>query len=315
MASIEDVKDVIKTSFADYGGASLTKLGFIALRVMMEANLPQFSTGMSPWQNKIRAVSYNSLTGVERVTKLLLHLNSFLNETSVGIIDTSIIGPESTINQCYTVLRRQLDALVDGSTRAKPPPPEPPAEPDLGDIIIDANNRFSCLFVDHGGEDHGFYLEPESEIVPSVRLTLEEKRYKTQAQSNATRKKMGYPPKGTASLDSREFSLIAKRAEQEENTVVVINKVYRPLFKWRKEYLHEYRAGKLKKEDLTIVPLTLIGVYEQWFLANDKPDCRQPFPRKHGLDGIPRVWDERHEVPLPRHLRDGVTRLIESDAV
>jgi hypothetical protein len=313
MTSFQDVTDVLKTSYANYGGASLTKLGFITLRVLLEARMPQFSMEMTPWQNWVRSRPYSSLEGRTRVVKLLIHLNSFLSETDFGVIDITTIGPESNINQCNTALRRQLNALADRNTQSRPTP-DPPKEPDLGDIIIDANNRFSCLFQASGAsEDHGFYLDKESDFVPTTRLTLEEKRYKTQAQSNAVRKKMGYPPKGTASLDSHEFSQIAQRAKVEENTTVIINRVYRPLFEWRKEYLQKYRKGELPKESLTIVPLTLIGVYEQLFQAYDEPDCRLPFPRKHGLDGIPRIWDELPERELPRLLLEDVDRLIESD--
>jgi hypothetical protein len=160
------------------------------------------------------------------------------------------------------------------------------------DISIDANNRFSVLFGKYGAEnDHTFNIGEETDMVPNGGPTLEEKRYRTQAESNATRKKMGYPAKGTASVESGEYVRIAKKAMQPDAMKICINKIFRPLFRWRREYLIPFKEGKVKKEELTIVPQTLLGVYEQWYQTYyDTFDGRPP-PLPGGVDGIPRVWD------------------------
>lgn len=293
MTSLKDVKDDIKTGFAAYGGRSLTKLAFIALSAMMKARLPCHTWSMTPWQNWVRSISYRGLNDQTLLAaKLLLHIHSYLLDMDVDLVDASVIGPESSQNQCNTALRRQLNALQDGNTQSRRKV-EPPPEPDFHDIIIDANNRFSVLFEEHGAsEDHTFYNDDDVIMVPLNEPSLEQKRYRTQAESNVTRVKMGYPPKGTASVNSREYAEIKEKSKTLDATRVLINRVYRPLFRWRRDYLIPYREGKIAKEEITIVPLTLLGVYEQCFQAYNEPGCRLPTPRKGGLDGVPRVWDD-----------------------
>jgi len=291
MTSFQDVKDGLKAELELHSGRSLVKLGFIALNAMMRARLTCHTWSMTPWQSWMRSIKYSGLDDQAAVTKLLLHIHSYLLDMDVNLIDVSMIGPESSYQQCACTLRRQLDALKDGSTRSRPKDPEP-EEPDLQDIAIDANNRFSILFESHGAsEDHTFYLDDDVEIRPQERPSLEDRRYKTQAESNATRKKMGYPPKGEASTDSARYSEIQSKAAGSEVVQVIIHKVYRPLFRWRRDFLIPFREGKMKKEDLTIVPLTLLGVYEQMFREYDSPELVMKFPLSGCLDGVPRPWD------------------------
>jgi len=290
MASLQDVKDELAT----HCGKSLTKLGFIALSAMNKAGMPCRSWVMSPWQSQLRSRNYSATSGRNKVAKLLLHLHSYLLEmTDVDLVDVESIGPESSMNQCNTALRRQIDCLMDGKSRFREPPTQPEPEPDEYDVIIDANNRFSVLFEKQWAlEDHCFYLDEEVKMVPDLAPTLEERRYKTQAESNATRKKMGFPPKGEATTDSSEYVRIAKKAEQPDAIRILISKIHRPLFRWRREYLIPYREGRLAKEELTIVPLTLLGVYEQWYQKHKDVFGGHPPPlRSNGLDGVPRVWD------------------------
>jgi hypothetical protein len=160
------------------------------------------------------------------------------------------------------------------------------------DVIIDTNNRFSVLFGKYGAEeDHTFNLDPETEISPNEGLTLEERRYRTQAESNVSRKKMGYPPKGKASIDSEDYARIARKAKKPDAMRICISKIFRPLFEWRREFLVPYRQGLLAKEKLTIVPQTLIGVYEQWYREHLEVFDNRPPPLPGGVDGIPRIWD------------------------
>jgi hypothetical protein len=306
MASIEDVRDDIIAGFAAYGGRSLTKLGFIALEAMYKGRLPCQTWRMTPWQNWLRSQSYVGLDDLRRSAKLALHLHSYLRGMEVDLIDVETIGPESSQNQCNTALRRQLDCLAGANTRSKPREPVPEPEPELGDIVIDANNRFSILFGKHGAEeDHTFYLDPEIKMDPpaSVGLTLEEKRYKTQAESNVSRKKMGYAPKGNATVDSAEYARVAQKAKQPDAIRILTHKIFRPLFEWRKEFLIPYRDGKITKQELTIVPLTLLGVYEQWFQTHLDAFGGHPPPlRKGGMDGVPRVWDTHPYWDVPEEL-------------
>jgi len=292
MASFEDARDDIIAGFADYGGQSLTKLGFIALSALLRKRVLSQSWRMTPWQNWLRARSYDGLDGRLTAAKLLLHLNSYIIGLDINQIDVSKIGPDSSQNQCNTALRRQIDAFAGKDTRSKPKV-DPPREPDPQDIVIDANNRFSILFMKQAAEDdHSFYLDEEVKMDSEVSLTLEEKRFKTQSEANATRKKMGYPPKGTASIESGEYIRIAKKAEQPDAIRILVNKVFRPLFEWRRERFIPYLEGRVPKESLTIVPLTLLGVYEQWYQTyKDTFGGHPPHPDPGCLDGVPRPWD------------------------
>jgi hypothetical protein len=252
---------------------------------------------------------YRGLSKEATVAKLLLHIHSYLLDTDANIVDISVIDRSSTYHQRIVALRRQLDALLGASTSKRPVQVPPEKEPDLADMIIDANNRFSVLFTGEGREnDHTYYLNDEDEVGLTTELTLEERRYVTQAQSNATRKKMGYPPKGVASLDSPEYSQIQQRVETTESLRVIVNRVYRPLFRWRSEFLIPFKEGKLSREELTIVPLTLLGVYEQCFRAFDRPGCRLA-TLDPGIDGVPRVWDDLPKRKVPPVLRNEVRLL------
>lgn len=293
MAS-DEALDVLKSSLASSGTRSLTKLGFNALSALEHGKFPCLSWRMSPWQSWLRCQPYSGLNPRYTVAKLLLHLHSYLRETNVNLIDVSAIGPESTANECNTALRRQIDLLCGYDTKVKPREPVT-REPDLQDVILDANNRFSILLSKYAAaEDPGFTI-PDEEVrygTKDSRPTLEETRYKTQAETNVVRVKMGYPPKGVARTDTEEYKRIEEKSKMPDALRNLHFRVLKPLFRWRLEYFIPYREGEIAREELTTVPLTLLGVYEHWFEAHFGVYLDHPPSLGAGLDGVPRVWDK-----------------------
>jgi len=289
MASFNDVKDELKAVLTANGGRSLVKLGFIALKVMLRAGLPARSWRMTPWQSSLTTLAYSGLDSQYTAAKLLLQIHTYMLDLDVDIVDVQKVGPETDLSALYCALRRQLNVLRDGNTNSRPKP-EPPKKVELPDIVIDVNNRFSILFEAFDAKDNeSFYIDDEVDIPLANELTLDERRYVTQARANSTRKKMGYPPKGTASLESPEYSAIEVKTQKAEADKVVCNRVLRPLCRWRRDFLIPFKEGKLQKEELTIVPLTLLGVYEQMYKEFNSLLGLSPI--LGCIDGVPRVWD------------------------
>jgi hypothetical protein len=289
MTSFDDVKDELQAVLASNGGRSLVKLGFIALKVMMRAGLPARTWRMTPWQSALTTLTYSGLDNQYTAAKLLIQIHTYLLDLDVDVVDVTNIGPETNIGALYCALRRQLNVLRDGNTKSRPKP-EPPKKVELPDIVLDVNNRFSILFEAFDAKDNdSFYIDDEVDIPLTNELTLDERRYVTQARANSTRKKMGYPPKGKADLDSKEFLAISEKTEKAEADRVIANRVLRPLCRWRRDFLIPFKEGKLPKEDLTIVPLTLLGVYEQMYKEYNSLLGLSPI--LGCIDGVPRVWD------------------------
>jgi hypothetical protein len=271
---------------------SLVKLAFRALSTLKEHNIASFSRIEGPWQDWLRSQQYATITKRSyTLVKLVLHVNGYVRAMGLEEAPIASLGYDTDEEVAAMHLRRLLERLLGGKIYHHGQLLEPAVEVSqvedtLENRILDANNRFSVLF-EMWDDNSPTLVVPEKNIRyggPKIEPSIDELRYHNQALANATRKRMGYKPKGTASVESKEFHEVDTKCKRREHLRHLKYRVSVPLMEWRKEYLIPRDA------ELTIVPITLLGVYEHWYEGAKGLFVPHPLPPSYGWD-VPRVWD------------------------
>jgi hypothetical protein len=239
---------------------------------------------------------YRGLPGGNRTlcAKLALHLHAYARAVGLEVPEANRLSRESTESNAGKALRLVLDKLKGGPFPTVPKTVEPPPpEFTLEDRILDANNRFSVLFVNWGKENDPGFVTNEENVgygLPEEAITHSERAIVTRSRSNAVRVKLGYPPKPQPHSEEHIKSLEAKM-QVHEHLRTLHKKIVEPLCVWRVEKLHRYAQGSLPKERLTSTPLTLLGLYENWYM--EAKTFMVPWGlRKPAWDwDFPRAWD------------------------
>jgi hypothetical protein len=263
--------------------------------------------------------NYQFLAGREFWMKLLIHLDSYSNALGLPCVVSraDILSWASRedgydLNWTHVQVRRTLDALAGRKTfrmnrwfRFKPPlgedgeikdlPEEVAFEATLENKVLDTNNRFSVLFEkwDTGDEPT---LTPDIRSVvpgPMARPTLEGTREVRKHESNAMRRRLGYP---TVPVNQELVDQSYVYTKRKDLVLNLIKTVVAPLITWRANEMPNFLLASQggPKVTLSHAPLILMEAYERWAksVLESGLGCKPPklLPSLGGWD-VPRVWD------------------------
>jgi hypothetical protein len=220
------------------------------------------------YERRLRSSKFADLSADDAQYKVGMMLQEYLLSNGVPLSHLPLLQRHSPI-----YLRRLLDFLIQSRSYRGGDVVHPKREITLADRILDANNRFSVLFFDcdtaedEEGSDSPphknpyFYTDPDR-LTYRRRCTIQDKRYCISAESNSTRIRLGYPPKGEARVNDLRYTQVKQADTVELLAQSLITRVCKPLLLWRRSSLRKYRRTG-SPDDLTITPLRLILAYEQ----------------------------------------------------
>ena len=296
---------------------SIIDLAFRALRALREAGqFCQIRPNMPDYWHWLRRKTYREASTIEgnlgTLKKLIVHLDGYCYAVwKHREVHTPLLGYryldliDATRQKLGAWIRRQLDFLSGLRVYRHPSRTNPKVDPHLpkgGDSVhqraLDANNRFSVLFEEELGGDEpsavyeGYTVQPEE----LVRLSREEKKYLTMAETNETRLRMGYQPKKWADGSiPREGDVLPSLSVKKLRIDHLrgLNVILRKIVTWRDEELAAYVNGRIRIDQLSIVPLSQLEAYERW--VEQALDLNLFTPPRLGnpsyLWDKPRVWE------------------------
>jgi len=207
-------------------------------------NLHMSRNDLSPVHHRVVSSFRGDLREDEECVRLLIRLNDYIE----GLGGKPVINlPWCKVGKGMSYygmsLRRSIETLTQSKSWRFDK--REPALPQLQKDAVAAHNRFAVLAHNLYGEDANDDVWADREdFTIGPFCTKEDRRYLTQAETNVTRKKMGYKPKGDASVESPRYKEIKTSASLDVHAQRV------PLFMRKAaDVVRSFRADKPSEWD------------------------------------------------------------------